>query len=91
MVTKEQLLARRAQLEQDLIAQQELANAAEGRRQEAVATLAKTRDLTNALSGAKQDVEFWLRQIDKAAAAEQPAPQPDPPASEQPATKEPLH
>jgi hypothetical protein len=52
MVTKEQLLARKAQLEQDLIAQQEIANAAEGRRLEAVGTLAKTRDLTNALSGA---------------------------------------
>lgn len=62
MVTKESLLARRAQIETDLAQQQELARQAEAQRQDSIAKLGACRDMINALSGAKQDVDFWLAQ-----------------------------
>lgn len=63
MVTKESLLARKAQIEGDLDAQHDLARAAEAQRQDAIAKLTGCRDMVNALSGAKQDVEHWLAQF----------------------------
>lgn len=60
MVTKEELLARKATLENDIAVQQNLATAAGARIQEAQRELAHSRDMVNALSGAKQDVDHWL-------------------------------
>lgn len=63
MVTKEALLARRAQLENDLAVQQQIIHAAEAARQDAIAKITHARDLINALSGAKQDVDHWIAQF----------------------------
>ena len=60
MVTKEELLARKATLEADLLAQQQAAAAATQEIQDGQRKLAHSRDMINALSGAKQDVEHWL-------------------------------
>ena len=60
MVTKEQLLERRDQLDKDLEAQHNAARDAQKQIQDGQARLAGCRDMINALSGAKQDVEHWL-------------------------------
>lgn len=71
MVTKEELLARKATLEADLAAQVNAGQNAQAKIQEGQRELAQSRDMINALSGAKQDVDHWLAKF--------PA---DPPAAE---------
>ena len=72
MVTKEELLARKATLEADIVAQQQAANQATAEIQDGQRKLAHARDMINALSGAKQDVDHWLAKFpaDPPAAAE---------------------
>jgi hypothetical protein len=76
MVTKEALLARRAQLEEDIAAQEKQAAQADADRQGAIAKVARCHDLINALSGAKQDVDHWLAQF--------PVPEPTAPDAQKP-------
>ena len=83
MVTKEELLARKATLEADLLAQQQAAAAATQEIQDGQRKLAHSRDMINALSGAKQDVEHWLAKFP----ADPPAPHPDPDEPHQEADK----
>lgn len=72
MVTKEQLLERRAQLESDLEAQHHAAAAAQAQVQDGQRKLGVCRDMINALSGAKQDVDHWLKQLEPATPAAEP-------------------
>ncbi len=74
MVTKEELQARKATLEEDIAVQRAIAAKANAKIQEGQQELAHSRDLINALSGAKQDIDFWLAKF--------PA---DPPAAAEPA------
>lgn len=69
MITKEALLARRTQIDADIAAQQQAARDAQAQIQDGQRKVTVCRDMINALSGAKQDVEHWLAQLP-----------PDPPA-----------
>lgn len=62
-MTKELLLARKAQLEKDLAVQASEAQAAQAQIGEGQKRAVAARDMINALSGAKQDCEFWLGQF----------------------------
>lgn len=74
MITKEELVARRALLEDDLKAQNDRAAQLNGQIQDGQRRLVQTRDLINSLSGAKQDVDYWLSKFP----ADPPAPGAEP-------------
>jgi hypothetical protein len=63
MVTKEALLARRAQLDQDLAAQDQVMLQAQAQVADGQQKIRNANNMIQALSGAKQDCEFWLAQF----------------------------
>lgn len=66
-MTKEALLARKAQLEGEIAQQRGFQAAAKSDIERLTAQASRARDLENSLGGALQDVEHWLGVVEKAA------------------------